>query len=582
MANERSIPTSGPADNPTFTVLSNGEQIKGTYSVISAWVMKEVNKIACAQLVLHDGSPDEEDFQLSNVAEFQPGAEIEIQAGYQTNEASIFKGIIIKQSVRAIQGKAPRLCLELKDVSVKLCVGRKNKYFFEATDSEVIEEIIGAYGIDHDIEATDIVHAEMVQYYATDWDFIVSRAEKNGQLVMAHDGAIRIAAPDFTAEPVVNPVYGDSMFEFESAIDARCQYGAVTSKSWDFSNQEILEAEAEEPDVEKQGVLTGADLSEVIGLDNYELQHTGQVKDEELQAWANAQMLKSRLAKIQGRLKIQGFPDVNPGNIVELRGVGDNYNGNVYVSAVRHSLCNGNWHTDIQFGLRKKWFSKEGDIVDTPAAGLLPGVCGLQVGVVTQLEEDPDGEDRVLVKVPVINNDEDGIWARVSTLDAGENRGSFFRPEIGDEVVLGFLNDDPRDPIILGMLNSSFKPAPVAASDDNHEKGFVTRSGMKLMFNDDEQSLLMETPNGNSLLISDDEGGFIFSDENGNSIEMTSSGITLKSASDLNLEATGDVNVEGVNIAQSASAEFKAEGSAGAEMSTSAVATLKGSLVKIN
>ena len=37
--------------------------------------------------------------------------------------------------------------------------------------------------------------------------------------------------------------------------------------------------------------------------------------------------------------------------------------------------------------------------------------------------------------------------------DAGENRGSFWRPEIGDEVVLGFLNSDPRDAIILGMLN---------------------------------------------------------------------------------------------------------------------------------
>ena len=85
--------------------------------------------------------------------------------------------------------------------------------------------------------------------------------------------------------------------------------------------------------------------------------------------------------------------------------------------------------------------------------------------------EAPDGEDRVQVRVPVINSQDDGLWARVATLDAGENRGSFFRPEIGDEVVLGFLNDDPRDPIILGMLNSSAKPAPITASIRLSRKG---------------------------------------------------------------------------------------------------------------
>jgi uncharacterized protein involved in type VI secretion and phage assembly len=48
---------------------------------------------------------------------------------------------------------------------------------------------------------------------------------------------------------------------------------------------------------------------------------------------------------------------------------------------------------------------------------------------VTKLEADPDGEDRIQVRLPILDAQADGIWARVSSLDAGENRGFFFRPE---------------------------------------------------------------------------------------------------------------------------------------------------------
>jgi uncharacterized protein involved in type VI secretion and phage assembly len=148
--------------------------------------------------------------------------------------------------------------------------------------------------------------------------------------------------------------------------------------------------------------------------------------------------------------------------------------------------------------------------------------------------------------------------------------------------VVGFLNEDPRDAVILGMVNSSSKPAPLPGSDDNHEKGFVTRSGMKMIFNDDKVSFTLETPGGNKLTVSDDEGSIVLEDQNGNKIEMTSDGITLDSAKDIILKAAGDVKVDGVNVEIKASAEMKAEGSAGTELSSSATTKVKGSLVQIN
>jgi uncharacterized protein involved in type VI secretion and phage assembly len=228
------------------------------------------------------------------------------------------------------------------------------------------------------------------------------------------------------------------------------------------------------------------------------------------------------------------------------------------------------------------WFISELVIIDKPANGLLPAVNGLQVGIVTKLEGDPDGEYRVQVRIPMIGASEEGVWARVATLDAGNTRGSFFRPEIGDEVILGFLNDEPRNPVVLGMLNSSAKPVPVEPSDDNHVKGIYTRSGMKIVFDDDKQTITAETVNGNKIILSDDEGMINMEDENGNKITLNADGITIESAGDIILKASGDVNTEGTNLSSKASANFKAEGSGGAELSTSASAVIKGSMVQIN
>ncbi len=582
MSDERVIPTSRPADLPTFKILVDGTQIDTRYKVTAILVSKSVNRISSAQIILLDGDTATETFQISNTDNFIPGKEIEIHAGYHTDETVIFKGIIIKHGIKTGKKKSSVLKIECKDKAVKMAAGRKNNYYHDSKDSDIIEEIVNNFSLDNDIEATTLQHKEMIQYYSSDWDFIVSRADVNGKLVINDDGKITVKKPDSSPEPVLSLIYGSTMLEFEAAMDARDQFSSVKSVSWDYSSQELTESEAEEPALADLGNITSSDLSGVIGLDSFTMKHTGAVISDELQQWADAKMLKSRYAKIRGRVKCQGFADVKPGTVIELNGVGDRFNGKAYVSAIRHQINKDNWDTDIQFGLNPEWYSKNPDITDTRACGLVPAISGLQIGVVTQLENDPDGEDRVLVKVPVISTEDDGVWARVATLDAGENRGSFFRPEIGDEVILGFLNDDPRDPVIMGMLNSSAKPAPLKGSDDNHEKGFVTRSSMKLIFNDDKKSITVETPAGNKLVLDEDDSSILIQDQNSNKIKLSSDGISVESPGSINLKATGDVKIEGANVQLKANAEFKAEGSAGAKVESSAIAELKGSLVKIN
>ena len=581
MNNTGVIQTSKSADLITFKILIEGEELSKVYEVKNITVSKEVNRIPTAQIILIDGDPSARDFQLSNEDLLIPGKEIEITAGYHSDEETIFKGIVIKHNLR-IRANSAQLIIECKDEAVKMTVGRKSKYFYESSDSDIFEEIIGEYGLSSDVESTNHTHAELVQYNASDWDFLVSRAQANGKLCFVDDGTIKIAKPDVSQSEVETVTFGGSLLDFDAEIDARHQVSKVAAYGWNHADQELVEVEGKDPGVSLNGNLSSSDLSDVIGLENLELRHGGVVTDTELQDWADAKWLFQQLAKVRGRIKFQGIPSVKPNTVLKLEGVGDRFNGNVYVSAVQHEISNGNWVVNAQFGLTTEWFSETFEISAKPASGLLPAIQGLQVGIVSQLEEDPDGEDRILVQIPIINNEEEGIWCRVASPDAGENRGIYFRPEIGDEVIVGFINQDPNDAIVLGMLHSSAKPSPITAADDNHEKGIITRSEMKVLFDDDKKIITIETPAGKIISLDEDEGAITIEDDNSNVIVINSDGISMESAGDISIKASGDVNIEGTNVSIAANAEFKAEGSAGAEVSTSAIAVLKGSLVQIN
>ncbi|MFY0630366.1 MAG: type VI secretion system tip protein VgrG [Flavobacteriaceae bacterium] len=581
MNNSGVIKTSKSADLITFKILVEGNELSKVHEVKSIAVTKEVNKIPTAKIVLLDGEASKREFKLSDDELLIPGKKIEITAGYHSDEETIFKGVIIKHTLKARENSS-QLIIECKDESVKMTIGRRSNYFYDSKDNEIIEELISKHKLSKEVEATKHQHKELVQYNATDWDFMILRTQANGKLCFVDDGKITVAKPNISQEEIETISFGATLLEFDAEIDARHQIKKVSSYAWNHADQKLLEIEAKNPSVSLNGNIPVSDLEKIIGLDNLELKHGGAVSDKELQEWADAKWLFQQLAKVRGRVKFQGIPAVKPNTILKLEGVGDRFNGKVYVTGVSHLISEGNWTSNAQFGLNPEWFSETNDASSQPASGLLPAISGLQIGIVTQLQDDPDGEDRILVRIPIVGNKEQGIWCRVASLDAGKKRGAFFRPEIEDEVIIGFINEDPNDAIVLGMLHSSTKEAPIKGSDDNHEKGFFTRSDMRIHFDDDKKSIKISTPVGKVISLDEDAKNIVIEDDHSNKITMDSNGVVIESPGNIELKASKDVNIEGTNINIKASAQFKGEGSAGAELSTSAVAVLKGSLVQIN
>ncbi|WP_448874593.1 type VI secretion system tip protein VgrG [Desulfobulbus propionicus] len=594
-------------DSPSFNsdapirliLFSNGTQLSTVEApVLSVHVSKQINKIPFAQIVVADGDMPNQDFPLSNGDAFKPGAVIKINAGYGDNEATIFEGIVTKHCVKVTGNNYSRLIVECKDKAVKLTVGRKNANYIESRDSEIISKLLSDNGLANEVETTECTHQELVQYYCSDWDFILSRAEVNGLLTIVENGKVSVTSLQTSTPPALGVTYGLDLIEFQAELDAESQLSSVKGTSWDLKNQQVVEVEETPQTLNRQGDLSSEELAKTIGLRSYRLQTSAPVAREMLDSWAQGCQIKSGLARIRGTLVFQGNAAAKIGSLIHLSGVGNRFNGDVFVTAINHEISEGNWLTKADFGLSPQWFSERRDLVAPPASGLLPGVEGLLIGVVTKLDGDPEGENKIQVKVPVLQAEPQGVWARLAQFHASEGFGALFVPEIGDEVILGYFNNDPCHPVILGSLYSSKRPPPYPIDANNNIKAVVTKSKLKLEFEEEKKMITLITPANNRLIISDTDKSILLQDENNNKVELHPEGILLQSPKDISVSAQGkisleavqqisikskaDINISGLNITQEAQVGVTAKGNATAELSASGQTTIKGAMVMIN
>lgn len=421
-----------------WTVYAGGARLDGSYELVSARIRLELNRIGKATLCFNAGDMDAQTFDESDSDNFKPGNAIRIDAGDLNDQKTLFEGIILQTGIRIGKGHRSMMVVECRDNAWPATQGRHNRIFEKKKDSEMISEVLSAYG---------------------------------------------------AAEAV-------------------------------------------------------------------------------------------------------------PGCIIELKGLGSRFNGNAFIGSVTHIIEKNEWITEAGIGIDPASITDEPDVVSPPAAGLLPGMEGLHTAVVKKLDGDPAEECRIQVELPWLEGDSKLLWARLSTLYATGGSGAFWLPEPGDEVLVGFVNNDPTHPVILGgMYGSKHKP-PYEYTAENHTKAFVTREKLRIEFDEEKKIITVSTPGNNKVELSDDTQSVTLSDANGNEVKMDKDGIALSSAKDIKLTAKGnialdatmkltgtakqDAALEGMNVTVQGKVGATVKGNATAELSASGQTTVKGAMVMIN
>ena len=268
------------------------KEMSGLYPLLSVETHKDINRIPWAEVTILDGDLAKENFEISESKDFEPGTQIRITAGYHSEEETIYEGIITSHGLRVDIGYS-MLVLTCRDAAVKMTLTRKNKYFLKSKDSDIIGTLIGEHGLKKEVGSTTVQHKELVQYHATDWDFMLARAEANGMLVIVDDGKVIVKEPALTGSPKLVVTYGESIQYFDAHLDAESQLATVSCSAWDMKTQKLLTGNSKEPTAVKQGDINGKKLSEALDIPEYELHSTVPLEEPSLKAWASAQLLKS-------------------------------------------------------------------------------------------------------------------------------------------------------------------------------------------------------------------------------------------------------------------------------------------------
>jgi Rhs element Vgr protein len=560
--------------NVTTEISVDGTKLPEAMMVLELEVVKEVNKIPYSRIVLLDGDLAAQTFPQSEEKMFEPGGEIEIKISHDPTAtlATIYKGLIVEHGIKLSKFSGPCLIITCRDEALALTVGRKNVIFYDQKDSDIISQVIKDSGIKGkaDVKATKAKHEKLVQYYSSDWDFIQSRADANGLITIINDGELSINPPDVSSKTDIVVTYGLDIIDMDLKMDASYQYEEVEANFWDPTAQAIENTAGKAPTVNKQGDVDSKKLSKI--LKHKELVHTtAPITKDAIQSWADSVYQRGHLSRIRGKLKCVGSEKLEVGKTVEIAAVGGRFNGDAYISKIRHTFKNAQWFTEVGIGLaQKSHLETYPSATPLGAGGGLPAISGLQHGVVVQIDEDPEGEYRVLVNIPIIDNLEgEGVWARMAHIYATEDCGFVFYPEAGDEVVLGFFDNDPSYPVILGSMYSSKRKITTEEehepADPNVFKAMSFNKGkFRMEFSDEAGKNIWKlfTEDEMMIEINDDADTITIDDPiNKNNILMDSAGITMTVDKDLTLDVTGDIKITaGKGIALEATQDIEGKG----------------------
>lgn len=592
-------PAANAAELLSVSISADGDAVDtDRILMIETWNL--ANRIPRARIVLSEGQADGERFPLSGAGDFAPGVKVEIAAGYGGETEIIHSGTVIRQSLRIVPDATPQLIVETADPLLAMTLSRSSALSLAKSDKDLVAALVRASGgrVGKN-EAKASPHEAFIQFHASDWDLLLLRAEASGCLVYVEDGKADIVQP-VGGEAVLMLEYGDAVIALDLTIDAPSQIAAAAAKSrsWSYAEQTLKEAGGSAAEVTLPGDLDSAALAGVFGIDPVRQRSGAAIDAERLADWSSALLLRAGLARVQGTVRFQGSAAAKPGKTVTLAGMSDRFDGDAYVTGVRHLIRDGRWHSTAVIGLSEGGFpGRHGELAAPAAGGLAPPARGLHSATVTAVATDPNGDFRVKVALPLVDEAQ-GLWARLGHPYASSGFGIAFHPEVGDEVAVGFMDEDPASPVVLASLYSRTRAPTYPANEADDKKAIVTRSKMEITFDDKDVVLEVRTPAGRYARLDDKAKTLTVADPFGNKLEMSQARVelvsdkemVLKSGTDLKIQCgasmtvdvTAKYSLDAKQIAATAAAQLSIASNGVGELKAAAPLTISGALVKIN
>ena len=579
--------------NAVLDIKINSSSIIEKFPIKSITVTNEINKIPFCIIKIYDYNDIKTKLFIDEDI-FTIGSDIEVEGENNKGELiKIFTGKIINVGLKLnkeLDENFMEITAYVKSYEMNIC--EKSNCYINKTDSEIIKEIISKYGLSIKTESMDTKHEFIYQNNISDWDFINKIAEIYGYITYIENDKIIIGKPK--TDKCIFETSIQNIISSNIEINGNSQMSKIESKIWNIKTQEIKEVSISNKNKNSFGNVKTSDLIAITNNPETQI-FSNSISEIEMKNIIEGLNDLNEFSKITGYITMYNGLGIKPNNTIKLDDYCKLFSGNGYISKVENIYTEENkcWITKIYIGIKKNK-----DIYNSikNIYGITSSVQGLKYGKVVKVEGDENSKYRVFVNIPTINNNNDGVWCRISSLYASSKGGILFLPEKDDEVIIGFIENNTSSPIILGSLYNEKNKPTVEFKNENNTKVIKTNSEMEIRFEEKDKNILIKTSDKKSIEISEKNKKIeIKSDEDNITIEdgeisikckknITISGkdITLNANGNINVKAGNNLTLEGVNNKINGSMSTNIKGGSSSKLESSGITEIKGSLVKIN
>lgn len=202
----------------------------------------------------------------------------------------------------------------------------------------------------------------------------------------------------------------------------------------------------------------------------------------------------------------------------------------------------------------------QGGLVDTTTQIDVPEDRRIYGVVLAQVVENCDKNclGRVKLKLSWLPGFEP--WARVASLMAGEDRGAYFIPQVGEEVLVAFNHGDVREPYVIGSVWNGKDRSPARTPFDPVNKRLIrTPKGHEIEFDDAQQSITITSADKQRITLTPGKVEIAVDEQKTTAVTLESGNITIKAASSITLDAP-TINITGTNVAVGGSSSARIDG----------------------
>ena len=431
----------------------------------------KVNGIPAAKVVLSvagdalETLPScDEDIELC-----KPGRAIAILLIENGMENCVFRGVIVRQALKMRRSRV-ELTLELRHGLQKLVNARRSQVFEQQTDAEIVGGLLLGQAIPLlGVTGMTALHDQLVQFRCSDWTLLRSRLDACGVWLFPAPDGVTIGRPQLSAVPEhtlhqrARLISEDALIE-EGAWSFSEQYQPreVTVTTWDDKAQINQTALAEVTALGTEAFNVA--LGDPLNTAPWEFNYSVPLDFNEATTFATGLLMNLQAAAAQGEFTVEGASNYKLGQTLAIEDYGRSFDGQGIVSGIHHRISKEEgWRTTVSLG-------KDDVLRDITR---VPQVSGLHIGVIAPFAEDVSGMNRLRVRLPVLGEINNVLWARYATPYASQMSGFCFYPEAGDEVVGGFFDEDPGCPVILGAMHNPVNRAPIVPSVENTTKALI-------------------------------------------------------------------------------------------------------------